>query len=335
MQTTTLNKTNTEKLETAIRALIEPERQSFVTLFAERIERQITHFLASRKPNQALEDFYGRSFGVPEGVRESLVMDLEAARTHHLWRNWADSPVFSYYRHEKAGEIIQQISERNANDVLAAFINRTLYKLSPVVMRKDNFTVEKITDCSSGFDRAVGNWEGILSLVFEDGTKFSASLTIITNFSKFGKPFGQYPMRFSDCVLVPGTESGAASIEEIWGSVGYVPPPPTKKPRWAKVVSGSVLLANGTHYLVSSPGKLKKLGLTDYEQVARIEIQSYGARVEYNDGTVKRHEFTEEEKAQIEALERAYKFNLAATKRRELVFQALFDNTTCPTKVLK
>ena len=100
--------------------------------------------------------------------------------------------------------------------------------------------------------------------------------------------------------------------------------PPAKKPRWAKVVSGSVLLANGTHYLVPSPAKLKKLGLTGYEQVARIEVQSYGGRIEYNDGTFKRYSLTDDEKAQVDALDRDYQHNKADTKRRELVFQAMF-----------
>jgi hypothetical protein len=323
MQTTTLNKNNIEKLETEIRALIEPERQSFVTLFAERIERQIAHFLMKREPNQTLEEFYrNSSFGMPEGIRESLMMDPEGIRNRHIKKD--RRPAFPYYRNVKATEIIQKIAERNADDVLAAFINRALHKLGPVVERKGLFTVAKITDGRSEFDRAIGHWEGLLTLVFEDGTQFSATLTIITNFSKFGKPFGQYPMRFFNCVLSSDAESGAASIEEIWGSVGYVEAPPVKKPRWAKVVSGSVLLANGSHYLVSSPGKLAKLGLTDYEQVARIEHQSYGARVEYQDGTVKRHEFTEDEKAKIEALERDCKFTKATEKRRELAFQALF-----------
>jgi hypothetical protein len=325
MQTTMLNKTNVAKLETEIRALIEPERQSFVTIFAERIERQIANFLANRKPSQTLEEFY-RSYGMPEGVRESLVMDPEAVRDRRLWgKRPEDRPAFSYHRHEQADAIIRSISERNANDVLAAFISRALHKLSPVVERKGDFTVAKTTDHFSKFERATGYWEGVLSLVFEDGTKFSATLTIITNFSKFGKPFGQYPMRFFDCVLVPGADGfGAASIEEIWASVGYVPAPPAKKSRWSKVISGSVLLANGTYHLVSSPGKLKKLGLTDYEQVARIGDQTWGGRVEYQDGTAKRYSFTEDEKAQLEALEKAYHFNWALTKRREFIFQALF-----------
>jgi hypothetical protein len=315
-----LNKSNVAKLQIEIRALVEPERQSFVTLFSERIERSIAYFLAKRQPNETLEDFY-RNVGLPEGVRESLVMDPEGVKTRHLRK---DRPAFPYHRHEKATEIIQKISERNADDVLAAFINRALHKLGPVVERKAGFTVDKTTYISSGYERANGYWEGVLSLVFEDGTRFSASLTIITNFSKFGKPFGQYPMRFFGCVLSPGAESGAASIEEIWGSVGYVEAPPAKKPRWAKVVSGSVLLANGMHHLVSTPSKLAKMGLADYEQVARIEAQSYGGRIEYQDGTVKRHQFTEDEQAQIKALEKAGQYNQATAKCRELVFQAMF-----------
>jgi hypothetical protein len=320
-----LNKANVDKLETEIRALIEPERQSFVTLFAERIERQIANFLEKRQSNQTLGSFYRQS-GIPEGVSESLEVDRESAKNHYFWPNQADRPAFQYHRHEKASEIIQRISERNANNVLAAFINRTLSKLGPVVERKGSFTVAKNTDRYSGFDRAVGNWEGILSLVFQDGTKLSARLTIITNFSKFGMPFGQYPMRFFDCVL-DSTADGrmdAASIEEIWASVGYVLPPPAKKPRWARVVSGSVLLANGVHYLVLSTGKFKKLDLVDYEQVARIETQDDSARVEYQDGTVTRYKFTKEDKVQIEFWESQYKFNKATEKRRELVFQALF-----------
>jgi hypothetical protein len=322
MQTTTMNKANVEKLETEVRALVEPERQSFVTLFSERIERQVAHFLTERKPNQTLEEFYrNSSFGTPEGVRESLVIDPEGARNRHIRK---DRPDFLYHRDEKATEIIQKIAERSADDVLAAFINRTLQKLGPVVERKSGFKVSKTTDRLSGFEKATGHWEGILYLAFEDGTMFSASLKIITNYSKLGKPFGQYPMRFFGCVLYPGNGSCPASIEEIWASVGYVPPSPAKSPRWAKVVSGSVLLANGTHYLVSSPGKLKKLGLTDYEQVARIHNQSWGARVEYNDGTEKKYRFTEGELDQLKELESEYKFNQALTRRREFAFQALF-----------
>jgi hypothetical protein len=326
MQMTELNKANVAKLEAEIRELVESERQSFVTLFSERIERQIANFLGTRRPNQTLEEFY--SMGMPEGVREALVMDPEAVKARILWRNRKDRPAFLYHRHERADEIIRTISERNAEFVLAEFINRALHKLGPVVERKADFKIMTRTATGSGFERATGNWEGMISLAFEDGTQLCATLMIITNFSKFGKPFGQYPMRFYGCVLTPGVEAGSASIEEIWASVGYVEPPPTKKPRWAKVVSGSVLLANGTHYLVSSPGKLKKLGLTDYEQVARIQDQSWGARVEYNDGDVKKYKFTDEELVQLQAMEKNYKFNQALAKRRELAFQALFGSVT-------
>jgi hypothetical protein len=319
---TTLNKTNIVQLETEIRGLVEPERQSFVTLFSERIERNIAHFLEKREPNQFLEEFYrNSSFGIPEGVQESLVADPEGVKNRYIRK---DRPAFTYSRHEKAGEIIQKISERNADDVLQTFISRAMSKLSYVVARKGGFTAAKATAGHSGYARAAGHWEGVLVLDFEDSTSLSANLTIVTNFSKFGKPFGQYPMRFFNCILSPGAAYTAASIEEIWASVGYVPASPTKKPRWAKVVSGSVLLANGTHHLVPSPGKLKSLSLTDYEQVARIETSDHHARIEHQDSRVERYNFTEGERAQLEALEKEYKFTKATALRKELAFQALF-----------
>jgi hypothetical protein len=328
MQTTTLNKANVEKLETEIRALIEPERRSFVTLFSGRIEHQIAHFLAKRQPNQTLEEFYrNSSFGTPQGVRESLVMDSNGVRIQYIWK---DRPAFSYHRHEQATEIIQKIAERNADNVLTAFINRTLSKLGPVVERKDDFKVSKATDRFSGFERATGHWEGNLYLSFEDGTLFSASLQIITNYSKFGEPFGQYPMRFFDSMLRPGIASGSVSIEEIWESVGYTPPLPAKKPRWTKVVSGSVLLINDTYHLVTTPGKFKNVNQVAHEQVARIHDQTWGALVEYSDGTEKRYRFTDDELAQLKQVESAYQFNKALKKRREFAFQALFGKELAP-----
>jgi hypothetical protein len=325
MQTTTLNKANIVQLEAEIRDLIEPERQSFVAIFSERIERQINHFLAKRKPNQFLEEFYlSVEGGIPEGVRESLILDEQVVRERRFYIRDKNRADFGYHRSEQADAIIRKIAERNADDVLQTFISRTMSKLSHVVARKGDFTVVKNTAGHSGYARAAGHWEGVLVIDFEDGTSLSANLTIITNFSKYGRPFGQYPMRFFNCVLSPGAAYTASSIEEIWASVGYVPAPPSKKPRWAKVVSGSVLLANGTHHLVATPSKLAKMGLTDYEQVARIETFDHHARIEHQDSRVERYNFTEGERAQLEALEKAYKFTKATALRKELTFQALF-----------
>jgi hypothetical protein len=326
-----LNADNVKSLEAALLELIEAERQSFVKLFSERVEKRVAHFLEKRGPNETPEDFY-RAFGVPEGIREATDCHDALQRLYQTGdRGFArftkqNRPPYVISLRPDAADRIRAIAERQAEEVLRAFINRALEKLGPVVDRKGGFTVNKHTAHHSGFRQGVGHWEGSLTLEFDDSTKLNATLSIITNYTKYHVPYGQYPMRFFDCVLVPGEAPGAASIEEIWASVGYVLPPKAKKARWGKVVSGSVLKADGKFYLLSGPSGLKKLGLTDYEQVARITRREKGALVEYADTTRKFYELTASEQARIEEVEKAYQHNLADIERRRFAFNALFQN---------
>jgi cell fate (sporulation/competence/biofilm development) regulator YlbF (YheA/YmcA/DUF963 family) len=88
-----------------------------------------------------------------------------------------------------------------------------------------------------------------------------------------------------------------------------------------------VVVIDGVYRLVEGPGKAKKQGITaEAEQVARIETSTKYARIEYADTTVKKYEYTSEQMARFEQLEKEYHFNQAASERRKVAFEAMFLN---------
>jgi hypothetical protein len=192
--------TPVQKLETELRDLIEQERVAFVEMFSKQIRQGIDSFLERRKPNLYLSDVY-HNF-VPPGLMEATnVREAEAAFRKQIMYRYlspADRPHFEVSLLLDADEQIRKIAERQAEDMIQTFVHRVMSKLGPVVNTKSDFQIERI----QGRGLSGGAWEGDLRFTFEDGTYFSANLKIITNYSKFHVPFGQYPMRFYDCSLM-------------------------------------------------------------------------------------------------------------------------------------
>ena len=298
--------TAVSKLESDLRSMIEPERVQFVELIYNHLKESIDCFLEKRKPNKTLYDLYHRNDIIILGLREATnYYEAQSA----MWRRDGSIKVHPEWTVEYRPDgldALKKMAERTAEDYIQTFLARTMSKLTPVVERKPDFTMTKVS-------------AGYLRFYFGPHMRFRCQLQIKTNYTKFGHPYAQYPCTFHDAVLSPDSKPCGVSIEDIWASVGYVPPPTPSGPprkRWSKVVSGSVVEWEGKPVFIKTPGQLKKLGIpADVPQLARIEANGVYGRIEYVDGTMDHFKWTNEEKAKYDAVETDWNAGYDAAKR--------------------
>lgn len=304
-------------LETTLRSLIEPERESFAAMIFDHLKRGIESFLERRLPNKTEHEVMGPRGGEVPGLREATnYAEAEAA----MWRTqkWAKErePWAVEWKADGLANL-HKMAERKAEEYIQTFLSRSLAKLQPVVDRVPDYMVVKGRGRLAG-----GAWLGVLLFRFPDGTGFEVRLQIKTNFTKYGDAYGQYPC----------TVHGAfTSIEELWTSVGYVPPPKPEGPprkRWTKIVSGSVVEHNGRPVLIHTPGQLKKLGIpADVPQIARIEAWSQCGSVEYVDGRSDRVKWPESRQEAFKEMERHVGYDTARRRMREAAFEHFFGHS--------
>jgi hypothetical protein len=241
-----------------------------------------------------------------------------------------------------ASEIITKLATEQAEAQIQAFISRARAKLDPVAKRAGEYRVRKMGD--GGLQGSV--WVGELQFSFLGGEKgvgkgltFTARFKVITNFSKHGKPYGQYPITFHDLVHTADAPiMTSASIEDLWRMVNYKAAPAAQEPiqRWKKLVAGSVVLIDGQPTLIESPSRAKALGIADdTPQIARIEsvivdghnrtnFPSARGRIDHADGRRERITLERDFAATAFALEDAGKYNQAVAEGRRLIFAAAF-----------
>lgn len=221
-----------------------------------------------------------------------------------------------------APAIILGLATKEVEAIVLTFLTRAREKLGPVVERKSGIKMEK-AGSRGGFER--GAWTGHIVFTFDDGTGFVATMKVITNFTKHGRSYGQYPMTFHEVRFGEDEPKSMASIEEIWASVGYVPPTPVRKPRWSKIVPGCVVMHEGKRVFIPTPGVAKKLGITDEaEQIARIEAGGTSCFVEHADGRTEKYKYTAEDVIPFQALDREGSYNKASAARRDFAFRHFF-----------
>ena len=324
---------DTEKLEEKLRALVEPERVHFVEMFSVVIKKTLNAFLERRKPNLFLYDIY-KVYYEPTGLRSATDYHERSKDWHENYQAGLD---YNYFKPETypAWEVtfkpdadaqIKKIAQQQAEDLIRVFINRARSKLDPIVDRRSNYTVDKLENNPPNYGNP-GLWTGELQFHFVDGPRFIGRLQIKTNYTKFGDPYFQYPMTFHD-VACQDEKAASASIEEIWGMVGYNPPPiPIGPPRkkWSKLVGGSVVLHEGKHVLLTTPGIIKKLGIpATAEQVARINAGSTGAYIEYIEGNTDNFKWTIEQRDAFIKMESNGNWNKASAERKLTAFNHYF-----------
>jgi len=302
-------------LEATLRSLIEPEREAFVELVFNQLKRGVTSFLERRLPNKTEYEVLRPHGGQVPGLREATnYAEAEAA----MWRTMRarERGPWDVEWRPDADEQLRKLATQTAEFYIQTFLSRALAKLTPVVERRPGSTVVKGRGRLAG-----GAWLGVLLFRFPDGTDFEVRLQIKTNFTKYGKPYGQYPC----------TVHGAFTcIEDLWKSVGYVPPrrpegPPRK--RWTKVVSGSVVEHEGRPVLLQTPGQLKKLGIpADAPQIARIEASTHYGHVEHVDGRVDKIKWPEMRREAFLQIEQQVSYDQARRRMREAAFEHFFGH---------
>lgn len=317
-------------LETQLRELIDTDRVQMVDYEFRYMKRQLERFLELRKPNKTPYDIYHAPAFPPDGIYSATTYDeAYKALGWQASSNVRNRPAFDVEFKPDADKTIRQLAEKEVEAMVVTFVNRAMDKLGPVVDVVPGLKMKKESRPNAFMQ---GAWVGYIGFEFESGLKFTAELKVIQNRSKHGKLFAQYPMTFYDATL---PDSGgdfltkkATSIEDIWASIGYVPPPPTPRPRWSKLVGGSVVKHDGKVVFIGTPGVAKKLGIPQYaEQIARIESNEYGCYIEHADGTKDKHKYTEAELALFSEAEGEYpnkNYSKGTEARRQFAFKKFF-----------
>lgn len=301
-------------LEATLRSLIEPERETFVTLVFDQLKRGIASFLERRLPNKTEYEVLQPHGGHVPGLREATnYIEAERAMFRKSCSPKNREPWSVEWRPDADAQL-KKLAEETAEYYIQTFLSRALAKLSPVTDRRPGYTVVK-----GRGHLASGAWLGVLLFALPDGTRFEVRLQVKINFTKYGKPYGQYPC----------TVHGAfKSIEEVWKSVGYTPPPKPEGPprkRWTKVVSGSVVEFNGRPVLIQTPGQLKKLGIpAEAPQIARIEASTHYGHIEYVDGRTDKVKWPDGRREAFMEIERHMSYDTARRHMREAAFEHFF-----------
>lgn len=283
------------QLETELRTLIEPERVHLEERLRNYHRSTVNRFIEKRTPKQSWRDFFPPEFGIdPFLIEATNHVETYAAASKQsslnpVTKKW-EIADFDVKLTENAEEVIAKIAAREVEFQIQMFVSRALSKLQPVVEKKPDYTIVK----DSG--RLDGAWVGTLFFTWEDGDRFQTELKFKLNRSKWGKLFWQYPMTFHN-VNINGTAPN--SIEDIWKAVGIFIPPKSefKRPRWTKLVKGSIVEHEGEFYLFLTNTQLKKLGVPNTaRQVARVEASRGGNYIQFFTGEEKRKLATQEDK---------------------------------------
>lgn len=308
-------------LEATLRALIEPERQALSDLVFNHLKRTVERFLEKRLPDKTEYDVLKPHGGRVPGLREATNYAEAEAAMHRASGYGRNREPWAVEWRPDGDDRLRKTADETAEQYIQTFLTRALEKLTPVTDRRPGYTIEK-PDGRLGS----GTWVGSLRLELPGLTGFTFRLKIITNFTKYGDAYAQYPCTVHDAVLEAGGKPAGASIEEVWASVGYVPPPKPEGPprkRWTKLVSGSVVEHNGRKILLHTPGEAKKQNIpADAAQVARIEAWYAGAGVEHVDGRVESVKWPEARKAAFLELER----QVSDAQAKRAIRQAAFDH---------
>jgi hypothetical protein len=321
------------RLQLQLREMIEADREQIVAYYAKWFKAGIEHFLKNRQPNLAPQEVYDRNKGEeqPIGIFEATTFaEAFEALGHKRYNNKVNRPAFEVTFKPNADEIINKLAAKEVEQMVLTFLGRATQKLGPLVERSPDY---KMTRCGTQGGFSGGAWVGMIDFLFKDGVNFIATMKVITNFTKYGKPYGQYPMTFHEVRFGPMEEPvGMASIEELWAGVGYVPPPPQKRARWSKLVGGSVVIHEGKRVFISTPGVAKKLNVPQTaDQIARIEANETWCHVEYADGTKGKHKYSEDELKLFSEAEGVYpnkNYAKGTEARRKFAYETFFPEET-------
>jgi hypothetical protein len=94
---------------------------------------------------------------------------------------------------EDAAKLIELRAKSEAEEVIMAFVAKVGGKLNGIAEAMGNLSSAKLHGSTT--------LQNCIRLEFEDGSSFNVENDIIINHSVYGKPFNQFPTRFSNAVL--------------------------------------------------------------------------------------------------------------------------------------
>jgi hypothetical protein len=165
--------------------------------------------------------------------------DFEDRSSYQSWLENPNRPNFAVAWSRTADDTIKAEVKKLVDEIVAAFIDKTLDKVADILIAKKEYGCE----LKSGSFHS-GSFEGDLTISFPDGTSFRTHVILKTNYTAYGNPYAQYPLTFHDVVAeTGGIPSAMLSQDEVHNSFGvpkWTEPKKQKKP-WSLVKIGDVL----------------------------------------------------------------------------------------------
>lgn len=112
---------------------------------------------------------------------------------------------------DNADDIIKRAIANYVQDIIDGFVGKNTSKLSLIFQKKPEVSEHKIIRSTV----RQGMLENIMYFKFPDGSNFRIESQVIYKMSQMGKPFLQYPTRFSDVTMADGTKMKTPSEEKM------------------------------------------------------------------------------------------------------------------------
>jgi len=106
-------------------------------------------------------------------------------------------------------ESAREYAKKMTDEVLDHFINKQTAKMAEILYNKDNLKTITLKDARTGS----GTIEGMLQLIFDDGSQFDVNNQLVWSMSKLGKVFYRFPTTFHR-VKMPDGEYMAGKVSE-------------------------------------------------------------------------------------------------------------------------
>lgn len=110
-----------------------------------------------------------------------------------------------------ANEIVKNLVDRTVNDIVEHFVAKNTSKLALIFQKKAEVKSHKILRTSIRNNTI----ENSMYFEFNDNSSFVIQSQVVYKFTNLGKPFMQFPTRFSDVTMADGTKMKMPSEEKM------------------------------------------------------------------------------------------------------------------------
>lgn len=112
---------------------------------------------------------------------------------------------------KNAEQLVERYIEDAHRDIVEQYIAKNTAKLALILQKKGEPTKSTLNRAQA----SRGAIESSLTLTFKDDSRFTMVTSIVYKYTASGKPFAQYPARFTDVMMADGTKMSAPSEEKM------------------------------------------------------------------------------------------------------------------------